>query len=207
MNWQLFDAFGIFLGFTANLILSGTGDSSWRYQLASTSLPALCLLTLVWTIPESPRWLLKKGRYADAYASLVALRPTPLQAAAELFYAEAQIQAELNLLPRREPDPEAIPKDEQDGSPACSEPRRREKHEAREHEDPDTGCLSLRGRIQRAWNILTDQNNDADLDQYQRCAKSTFWFTRIWQLFRIKRNRRATIAALVVNLSQQLCGM
>lgn len=31
MNWQLFDAFGIFLGFTANLIAAPVGPSAWRW--------------------------------------------------------------------------------------------------------------------------------------------------------------------------------
>lgn len=44
MNWQLFDTFGIFLGFTANLIVSQTGDNRWRYEVASAVIPTLVLL-------------------------------------------------------------------------------------------------------------------------------------------------------------------
>jgi hypothetical protein len=44
MNWQLFDAFGIFLGFAANLLVSQTGDNRWRYEVASVIIPALILL-------------------------------------------------------------------------------------------------------------------------------------------------------------------
>jgi hypothetical protein len=47
MNWQLFDAFGIFLGFTANLIVSQADDSRWRYEIASVVIPTLALLRLV----------------------------------------------------------------------------------------------------------------------------------------------------------------
>jgi hypothetical protein len=35
--------------------------------------------------PESPRWLMSKGRYADAYKSLVRLRRHPVQAARDLY--------------------------------------------------------------------------------------------------------------------------
>lgn len=44
MNWQLFDAFGIFLGFTANLIASRVGYTAWRWQIASSAIPTLVLL-------------------------------------------------------------------------------------------------------------------------------------------------------------------
>lgn len=47
MNWQLFDAFGIFLGFAANLIVSQTGDDRWRYEVASVVIPTLILLRYV----------------------------------------------------------------------------------------------------------------------------------------------------------------
>lgn len=40
MNWQLFDAFGIFLGFAANLIVSQSGNASWRYELGSAAIPS-----------------------------------------------------------------------------------------------------------------------------------------------------------------------
>jgi Sugar (and other) transporter len=39
----------------------------------------------VFFCPESPRWLLLKGRYADAYKSLERLRRHPVQAARDLY--------------------------------------------------------------------------------------------------------------------------
>ena len=51
----------------------------------------------VYFCPESPRWYIKKGRYADAYKSLSRLRNTPLQAARDLYYIYAQIVEESEI--------------------------------------------------------------------------------------------------------------
>jgi len=194
MNWQLFTALGIFFGFTANLICAGIGPLAWRFQIASAVLPTLCMLSLVWTVPESPRYLLKNGRLGDAYKSLLALRETPLLAARELYYANAQIQAEVSLLPKKVSDVEAT----------VQTSAIRIKHEQNGKVEP----LKRRGRVlKEAWHRLSRQVDEKDLDPFQRRIRETNYFIRLWQLFRDKRTRRATIAALVVMIGQQLCGV
>ena len=94
MNWQLFDAFGIFLGFTANLILSLTSYDAWRWQTASSALPTIVLLTLIYVCPESPRFQMKRNKYDEAYKTLVLLRGHPILAAKELFYVACQMEVE-----------------------------------------------------------------------------------------------------------------
>lgn len=98
MSWQLFVAFGIMLGFSANLIVVNTGAIAWRLQLGSAFIPAVPLIIGIYFAPESPRWLIKKGRYGKAYRSLLRLRNTPLQAARDLYYIHAQIVAEDALI-------------------------------------------------------------------------------------------------------------
>ena len=98
MSWQLWTAFGIFLGFCANLAVYNTGDISWRLQLGSAFIPAVPLVIGVYFCPESPRWYVKKGRYADAFNSLLRLRNTPLQAARDLYYIHAQLLEEADLV-------------------------------------------------------------------------------------------------------------
>ncbi|KAH7081556.1 hypothetical protein BKA63DRAFT_462749 [Paraphoma chrysanthemicola] len=98
MSWQLFVAFGIMLGFSANLVVVNTGDIAWRLQLGSAFIPAVPLIIGIFFAPESPRWLIKKGRHEKAYRSLLRLRNSPLQAARDLYYIHAQIKAEDALI-------------------------------------------------------------------------------------------------------------
>lgn len=49
MGWQLWTAFGIFLGFAANMIVENTGKIVWRLQLGSAFIPAMPLaLGIIW---------------------------------------------------------------------------------------------------------------------------------------------------------------
>ncbi|KAL3464404.1 hypothetical protein BJX64DRAFT_254910 [Aspergillus heterothallicus] len=97
MCWQLWTAFGIFLGTTANLIVKDTGDIAWRLQMGSAFIPAIPLIIGVYMCPESPRWYIKKGRLREAYESLCRLRNTELQAARDLYYIYAQIRVEQEI--------------------------------------------------------------------------------------------------------------
>ncbi|KAF2839531.1 MFS general substrate transporter [Patellaria atrata CBS 101060] len=96
ISWQLMDAFGIFLGFAANIVVY----DSWRKMVAAAFIPALLLLILVPLCTESPRWLLKKGRYKDALNAFARLRgaSTPLLACRDLYYTHVQIQSETKYL-------------------------------------------------------------------------------------------------------------
>ncbi|KUJ16458.1 uncharacterized protein LY89DRAFT_558025, partial [Mollisia scopiformis] len=98
VSWQTFTALGIFLGSAANLIV----HKDWRWQTASGFIPAVVLLTLAFVCSESPRWLIKQGKYQKAYEVLVRLRENPLLAARDLYYIHAQIQVETSLFSKRE---------------------------------------------------------------------------------------------------------
>lgn len=98
MSWQMWTAFGIFLGFCANLAVYDVGPIAWRLQLGSAFIPAVPLVIGIYFCPESPRWLMKKGRYAQAYKSLLRLRNHEIQAARDLYYVHAQLVIEHKVI-------------------------------------------------------------------------------------------------------------
>ncbi|KAH8993463.1 hypothetical protein EDB92DRAFT_1815530 [Lactarius akahatsu] len=69
----MWTAFGIMLGYVADLAFYKVPDKphikglNWRLMLASAGIPALFLMAQVFFCPESPRWLISKGRYPEAY--------------------------------------------------------------------------------------------------------------------------------------------
>ena len=46
------------------------GQQGWRWMFGLTAVPSLLFLIAMWFVPESPRWLLKKGRSAEASKTL-----------------------------------------------------------------------------------------------------------------------------------------
>ncbi|KAG6231469.1 hypothetical protein E4U48_006406 [Claviceps purpurea] len=98
MSWQMWTAFGIFLGTCANLAVGKTGAIAWRLQFASAFIPAVPLVIGVYFCPESPRWYIKKNKYPQAWRSLLRLRNTPLQAARDLFYIHCLLEQEEMLV-------------------------------------------------------------------------------------------------------------
>ncbi|KAJ6130601.1 Major facilitator superfamily domain general substrate transporter [Penicillium capsulatum] len=98
MSWQVWMAFGIFLGTCANLAVVNTGKIAWRLQLGSAFIPAVPLILGIWFCPESPRWLIIKGKHRRASESLLRLRNSPLQAARDLYMIHAQLVMEKEML-------------------------------------------------------------------------------------------------------------
>ena len=52
MSWQMWTAFGIFLGFCANLAVYQVGDIAWRLQIGSAFIPAVPLTLGIYFCPE-----------------------------------------------------------------------------------------------------------------------------------------------------------
>lgn len=134
MSWQMWTAFGILLGTAVNLAVYYT-EHNWRLMLGAPFIPAVPLLCLIYLCPESPRWLMKKNRYAEAWKSFMVLRTNPIQVARDIYYVHAQLTIEVEL------------------------------------------------------------------------TRGTNYAQRFSQLFTIPRVRRANLAAFVVMIAQQMCGI
>lgn len=99
MFWQLWVVAGIFLGFCANVIVKDTGRIAWRLQLGSAFIPAFFLMIGIYFTPESPRWLMKHGKYDKAFRSFLKLRAHPIISARDYYYSHVIYEEERLLSP------------------------------------------------------------------------------------------------------------
>ncbi|KFY23847.1 hypothetical protein V493_05595 [Pseudogymnoascus sp. VKM F-4281 (FW-2241)] len=101
MCWQMFTAFGIFVGYAADLMFyevndpAGVTGMNWRLMMASAMVPAVVVCCFVFMCPESPRWYISQGRHHQAWIAIQQLRFNKVQAARDLFYIQFLVRAEL----------------------------------------------------------------------------------------------------------------
>ena len=63
---QLAIVSGILLSYSVNYLLTGAGSANWRWMFATAAVPSIAFLLTLLFIPESPRWLMQKGREREA---------------------------------------------------------------------------------------------------------------------------------------------
>ncbi|KAJ6023663.1 sugar transporter [Penicillium herquei] len=84
----------VFRGFTMNCICRGTStlttNAAWRIPFGIFTIVPIIVMSLIWFIPESPRWLLTKDRVEEARHSLHLLR--------EDSYTDEEIAEEFRAL-------------------------------------------------------------------------------------------------------------
>jgi sugar porter (SP) family MFS transporter len=76
--YQFNIVFGILVAFASNYFISSlfSGPNAWRVMLGAEAIPALAYLLLITRVPRSPRWLLGRGRTAEAKNILSLLHDT-----------------------------------------------------------------------------------------------------------------------------------
>ncbi len=63
---QLAIVLGILISYLVGWALSGLGDESWRWMFAAAAIPSVLFFGALFSVPESPRWLVKEGRRDEA---------------------------------------------------------------------------------------------------------------------------------------------
>jgi sugar porter (SP) family MFS transporter len=77
---------GILLAYSSNFLVASLlpGADAWRFKLAVAAVPASVFFVLLFSIPDSPRWLASQGRIAAVAASLKRLGMAAPEAAEQL---------------------------------------------------------------------------------------------------------------------------
>lgn len=74
-SFQLSIVIGILAAYVSNAAIASTVDAdvAWRFKLGVAAAPATLFLVMLLRIPDSPRWLLHKGRLDQARAAIETL--------------------------------------------------------------------------------------------------------------------------------------
>jgi len=88
--------FGILMAFFSNYLIAGLnlGDLGWRWMFAVQAFPAAAFFVLLFVVPESPRWLIGKGRTDKARPILNALGADSGNVEQEIGIIEKAIEEE-----------------------------------------------------------------------------------------------------------------
>ena len=89
-TYQLMITIGIFLAFASDTVFSYSGR--WRWMLGIIAVPGAAFLLGVFGLPESPRWLVLRGRHDDAQGVLRRLRGGEAIARAEVAEIEERLR-------------------------------------------------------------------------------------------------------------------
>jgi MFS transporter, SP family, xylose:H+ symportor len=83
---QLNIVLGILLAFFSNYLIAGRGlgEVEWRWMFGVEAFPAAAFFLLLFLTPQSPRWLVARGREDEARAVLARLGSDPAEAEAEV---------------------------------------------------------------------------------------------------------------------------
>ncbi|XP_066338486.1 polyol transporter 5-like [Miscanthus floridulus] len=85
---------GILLSYVSNYAFAGLPvHTGWRVMFAVGALPPVFLAAGVLAMPESPRWLMMRGRYGEARTVLVRTSDTPAEADLRLQEIKQAVEA------------------------------------------------------------------------------------------------------------------
>jgi SP family xylose:H+ symportor-like MFS transporter len=94
MNWRIAEAVPAHISPEA-LLASWNVQQGWRWMFTAVAVPAVIFLAAAFAIPESPRWLLARGRQQSA-------RHVLRKVGGSVAYADAEVMAISNALKEEE---------------------------------------------------------------------------------------------------------
>jgi SP family arabinose:H+ symporter-like MFS transporter len=68
--YQLSIVLGILISYFINYLLHDIGDNNWRWMFLTGTIPSLIFFILLFLVPETPRYLFKKGKKEESYQIL-----------------------------------------------------------------------------------------------------------------------------------------
>jgi sugar porter (SP) family MFS transporter len=85
-SFQFMVILGILAAYVSNAVIGSyeLGDADWRWKFGVSAVPAVIFLLLLLRIPNSPRWLIAKGREEEARDALSRVGMAGAQADAEV---------------------------------------------------------------------------------------------------------------------------
>lgn len=103
--YQLAVTLGFLLAYLVNWVISRDADSAlsgdlwtrmfnsemWRGMLGSETIPALLFFLIIFFIPESPKWLVTRGRFTQAHGVFGRIYADPAMAAGEMAVTRESI--------------------------------------------------------------------------------------------------------------------
>ncbi|KAF3048629.1 hypothetical protein E8E11_004853 [Didymella keratinophila] len=232
----LADAAGIFCGCLANLLVVHFADEGWRSWRILTNtvlIPTIPLLSIIYLMPESPRYLMKHGRYRQALESFLQLQVTQLLASRDFILTHAQLDLESRVLNDMSSGVVRLSEWSQHSSNAAvsSDPMPRGQtlpvemtaldNVAPQRENlqwPNNDHEPSRPVDASVKSGVIGASKEPDLEKALRAIRArnnpysyhigvAGYFNRLAQLWRVKRCRRALVCAVVAMLSQILTGV
>lgn len=87
----------ILVSYASNAIIRAIAphDTAWRWMLGIMAVPSIIFLLLLFTVPETPRWLMAQGREEQAKAISLKLCSSQEESDQELAVIKQQIQRDL----------------------------------------------------------------------------------------------------------------
>lgn len=91
--YQIGSVIGFWINFGITETMSSSSSTSWRIPMAVQLIPAVILFIGGFFLHESPLWLMRKERHAEAHQSLQTLRKLPVE--------HPYLQQEIRLIQNR----------------------------------------------------------------------------------------------------------